>query len=676
MGNTGFDWALPRIICVSPIRGGQRGGARVPRNWGRIGVALAGLVFLLGVSCFDARAQTATRALTTATLTWPTAPLAAGQLPSGIVSLPHTWVAGPDALQPTGAWTASYRLTFDDPGAALPGLYLERACSNLQIWVNGNLLESDEGHAAKQFPQRCYYPNLTAIPRSLLRPLGNEMTIQLVGYPLHQVAQRPYQGGLSVVHIGDLAVLRESYDGRYFANITVPQISGAIMALLGGFILVLAWIRPKERYLLFYGLTLLGWAAISTRFYISDYRLASFALPHFELAMATATVLCLVFFWGTQFFLHFAGLQLRWLGPVFLSQCALVPVLIFFAGPQRLFSVITLIYSAVVLQFVLVCAWAGVKAWRRLRREFLILGPIVLVSTLLILTQIAQQHGLMDVPKVHLSHFSMPLTFVAIGVRLVQQFMQALAASEQSNVLLAQRVAEKTREIEHSYAQISELRANQAAEAERQRIASDLHDDLGAKLLTIAQTSQSGDDDGKPNPSGSRTAQLARQALDEMRLSVRGLTASPMRASDLFADWRGETLQRLELAHIRGHWQHEAPPDNLLLHARLQVQLTRVLREAVSNVIRHSQATVCRIQLALEDGHLRLTVDDNGRGLAFADPNNAELKAGAPGSVAGSGHGLVNIERRAFNLGGSHQFGQSDLGGASVQIRVPLEPLA
>jgi signal transduction histidine kinase len=71
-----------------------------------------------------------------------------------------------------------------------------------------------------------------------------------------------------------------------------------------------------------------------------------------------------------------------------------------------------------------------------------------------------------------------------------------------------------------------------------------------------------------------------------------------------------------------------------------------------------------------------LTVDDNGRGLASTDPALHGAGAAATGTLAGSGHGLINIERRAFNLGGSHQFGKSELGGASVQIRVPLEPSA
>lgn len=185
---------------------------------------------------------------------------------------------------------------------------------------------------------------------------------------------------------------------------------------------------------------------------------------------------------------------------------------------------------------------------------------------------------------------------------------------------------------------------------ERQRIAGDLHDDLGAKLLTIAQTAQS------PTQAPERLASLARQALDEMRLSVRGLTADTALVGDVLADWRAETAARLADAAMTMAWEADTPAPGQTLPARTHVQLTRVLREAVSNTIRHSGGTRCRVQVRLGDGRLTLRVEDNGRGWQPSAP---------------PGHGLPNIERRARKLGGWHRFSAGEWGGLRVEVEVP-----
>ena len=192
---------------------------------------------------------------------------------------------------------------------------------------------------------------------------------------------------------------------------------------------------------------------------------------------------------------------------------------------------------------------------------------------------------------------------------------------------------------------------------ERQRIAGDLHDDLGAKLLTIAQTAQSA------QPAPERLAHLARQALDDMRLSIHGLTADAAPMADVLADWRAETAQRLADAGVAMDWQASDPPEGLVLSARLQVQLTRVLREAISNVIRHSGAHRCRVDVSLQAGgtRLRLAVADDG-----ASPGPV------PSPVPSAGHGLPSIERRARQLGGGHGMGTGPLGGWVVWVEVPL----
>ncbi len=191
------------------------------------------------------------------------------------------------------------------------------------------------------------------------------------------------------------------------------------------------------------------------------------------------------------------------------------------------------------------------------------------------------------------------------------------------------------------------------AREERQRIASDLHDDLGAKLLTIAQASS--------QPDGlARVTELAREALDDMRLSVRGLTGDAALAADVLADWRAETMTRLYTAGLRAEWHADDPPVGMLLPARTRMQLTRVLREAVSNVIRHSGGTACSVYIGLTAQTLSLSVTDDGRGMAHTS------------IPSGGGHGLPNIERRVRKLNGQHRYHAAEPTGTVLALTVPL----
>ena len=190
---------------------------------------------------------------------------------------------------------------------------------------------------------------------------------------------------------------------------------------------------------------------------------------------------------------------------------------------------------------------------------------------------------------------------------------------------------------------------------ERERIADDLHDDLGAKLLSLVHAS---------GRAGQAESVLAREALEEMRLSVRNLKAQPLPVADVAADWRAETVSRLAAAGIRVQWDALLPDGLQLMPVRTGAQLTRVLREAVSNIIRHSGSPHCRVLLQVTASELRLEVEDAGRGM---DPL-AVARA--------QGHGLPNIERRVRRLGGTLHFGSGSQGGVLMLVRVPLkEPL-
>ncbi len=196
---------------------------------------------------------------------------------------------------------------------------------------------------------------------------------------------------------------------------------------------------------------------------------------------------------------------------------------------------------------------------------------------------------------------------------------------------------------------------------ERRRIASDLHDDLGARLLQIAQSTSPKD-----------TANLARLALEDMRLSVRGLTSGPTLLADLLADWRSEVVSRAQAAGLAVQWSAPEPAPALRVPPQTAAQVTRVLREATTNVIKHANAKHLFASIDAAGGALTIEIGDDGIGQDFS-PALATAGAPFPAPTSNHGHGLLGMERRVRNLGGHMRVGQRLGGGTTVAVSLPTQ---
>jgi signal transduction histidine kinase len=275
---------------------------------------------------------------------------------------------------------------------------------------------------------------------------------------------------------------------------------------------------------------------------------------------------------------------------------------------------------------------------------------LLCIATLALAVEYLSQRFGIRSTATQLAQIATPLMMVLVGLRLLHEQGRALQLAEESKAHLEQRIQEATAEIERNFTQLAELRVEQVTERERKRIAADLHDDLGAKLLTIVHTSES-----------ERISTLAREALEEMRLSVRGLTGRPVRLIDALGDWRAEVVSRLTQAGIEAEWT--APHDDLpqTLSARAFVQTTRILREAVSNVIKHSRATHCSMRCLIADGDVQLVVQDNGEGIPMELDGRLDR-----------GHGMASMKHRAKQLQGQCLVESGPGYGTVIRLTLPL----
>jgi two-component system sensor histidine kinase DevS len=183
---------------------------------------------------------------------------------------------------------------------------------------------------------------------------------------------------------------------------------------------------------------------------------------------------------------------------------------------------------------------------------------------------------------------------------------------------------------------------------ERHRMAQDLHDDVGARLLSGLHTA----DD--------RTRPILHAAMADIRSIVTGLTGDHVPLDRVLADVRHECARRLEAAACTLNWPLAAEETPVLLDYRLHKALTSSVRELVTNVIRHANAKQLAVAVERDDACLVLTLSDDGVGLPRA----------ARDGMA-TGQGLRGVARRMQGVGGAFAVDASGQGTA-IRLEFPL----
>lgn len=186
----------------------------------------------------------------------------------------------------------------------------------------------------------------------------------------------------------------------------------------------------------------------------------------------------------------------------------------------------------------------------------------------------------------------------------------------------------------------------QGRSEERARIAQDLHDDIGARLLTLMYQAQTPE-----------MEEYIRHTLQDLKTLTRGLARSSHRLSHSAAEWKADIAQRLTVASCELEWSFSADRDIPLTVVQWS-GLTRVLRELVNNILAHAQATQVQIHGQYERGRLTLSVADNG--------------IGRQPEAWSHGLGLGGVRKRVKLLGGEVRWRERAPQGIVCEVRVPL----
>ncbi|MET9381585.1 histidine kinase [Streptomyces sp. NPDC002928] len=203
--------------------------------------------------------------------------------------------------------------------------------------------------------------------------------------------------------------------------------------------------------------------------------------------------------------------------------------------------------------------------------------------------------------------------------------------------------------------------ARRAVEKERLRFSRDLHDLLGHTLSVIVVKSEAARRLA-PRDMTASLAQIAdiesvgRQALTEIREAVTGYRDGSL-ATEL-----DRARSALTAAGIEPAVRQSGPP----LVSQAEALLGWVVREAVTNIVRHSGAARCEIVVSGSEERVQLTVTDDGTG-----PTTGPTTGSVPES--GGGTGLKGLTERLAAAGGSLSAGPGSRGGFVVRAELPVD---
>jgi PAS domain S-box-containing protein len=202
-----------------------------------------------------------------------------------------------------------------------------------------------------------------------------------------------------------------------------------------------------------------------------------------------------------------------------------------------------------------------------------------------------------------------------------------------------------------------------AQEAERRRIARELHDEAGqllTSLLVALKTLEDSKDLAGCKVLGRRMRSITAQAIDDLGRMARGLHPIALddhglsEAVNAYVSEYSKTHSIVVDLDEDGLYSVELPPA-------VQIALYRILQESLTNVARHAQAKHVQVVFRHSEKRLIMTVSDDGRG----------FDAGAAAAGRSNHLGLQSIRERAVMLGGEATF-RSGHHGTEVRIEIPL----
>lgn len=283
-------------------------------------------------------------------------------------------------------------------------------------------------------------------------------------------------------------------------------------------------------------------------------------------------------------------------------------------------------------------------------------------------TMAGSQSG--GLPLANAAQWGVFVVLVAVNAALAAGFSQMhksiLAVSDQRGEQVVE-LGRLNADLEEAMARNAELSDQVAAvaresgvQAERQRLAREIHDTVAQGLAGVVTQLQAAQDDADPGSAArhvARAEQLARESLAEARRSVQALAPAPLENSTLAEALDGLVTGWSAMHAVTAELVVSGEPG--ALHPEVEATVVRIAQEALANVGRHARAGRVGVTLTYTDTEVIVDVRDDGVGFAVDEAR------------PGTSFGLRGMRQRAERVAGRLDVESEPGGGTAVSAQLP-----
>jgi len=313
----------------------------------------------------------------------------------------------------------------------------------------------------------------------------------------------------------------------------------------------------------------------------------------------------------------------------------------------RPYAHLLLISMATVI--VVVGLW---HSWRSRSLDARMLSTVFLVNYVFGVYDWARLKYVVDLESYYLTPYAAMLMFGVFVVIMFRQYVGALATVEQLNTGLEESLKNRETELAASYERLREVEQRELLSQERQRLTQDMHDGLGSSLVSALRVVEGG------RLGEAEVAEVLKGCIDDLKLTIDSMEPVEADLLLLLATLRFRLGPRLAGAGISLRWEVSDVPPLDWLNPRNALHILRILQEAFTNTLKHTNATQIRVMTGAEDGYVSVVIADNGGGFSISE------------ALAGGGMGLGNQQRRAQAIGAELLL-HSSAAGTTLTLKLP-----